>query len=83
MMWSKGRKPGSTKTSENLSNMAEIYGLLAPRARGVWVPSYSPSSMSLANIARRPTDGHNNVNHAALCDLQTVFIKDLKEHSST
>ena len=70
-------------TSKNSSNKAEIYGSLAPGARGVWGPSYSPSSMSLAPIARRLLDGHNNVNHAALWDLQTVFNKDLKEHSST
>ena len=31
-------------TSENSSNKAEIYGSLAPGARGVWIPSYSPSS---------------------------------------
>ena len=81
--WSEGRKTGSMNISENSSNKAEIYGSLAPGARGVWGPSYSPSSMSLAPIARRLPDGCNNVNHAALWDLQTVFIKDLKEHSST
>ena len=69
--------------SENSSNKAEIYGSLAPGARGVWIPSYSPSSMSLAPIARRLPDGHNNVNQAALWDLQTVFNKEHKEHSST
>ena len=81
--WSEGRKMGSSNMAENLSNKAEIYGLLAPRAKGVWGPSYSLSSMSLAPIARRLPDGHNNVNYAALWDLQMAFIKDLKEHSST
>ena len=60
---------GSLNTSENLSNKAEIYGSLAPGAKGVQGPSYSPSSTSLAPIARRLPDGCNNVNHAALCDL--------------
>ena len=69
--------------SENLSSKAEIYGLLELGARGVWGPSCSPSSMTLAPIARRLLDGHNNKKHAELCDLLTVFIKDLKEHSST
>ena len=63
---SKGGKMGSTNTSENSSNKVEIYGLLAPGAKGVWGPSNSPSSMSLTPIARRLLDGHNNVNHAAL-----------------
>ena len=69
VMWSKGGKTGSMNTSENSSNKAEIYGSLAPGARGVWIPSYSPSSMSLAPIARRLPDGCNNVNQAALWDL--------------
>ena len=83
LTWSKGGKMHSLNMSENSSNKAEINGLLAPGAKGVWGPSYSPFSMSLTPIARRLLDGHNNVNHAAHCDLQTVFIKDLKEHSST
>ena len=60
---------GFLNTSESSSNIAETYGSLAPGARGVQDPSYSPSSMSLASIARRLPDGQNNVNHAALCDL--------------
>ena len=36
---SKGGKTGSANTSENLSNKAEIYGSLAPGARGVQIPS--------------------------------------------
>ena len=44
--WSEGRKTGAVNASKNLSNKAEIYGLLVPGARGVWIPSYSPSSMS-------------------------------------
>ena len=80
---SEGGKTGSVNTSENSSNKAEIYGSLAPGARGVRIPSYSPSSMSLAPIARRLPDGRNNVNQAALWDLQTVFNKERKEHSST
>ena len=80
---SEGGKTGSANTSENSSNKAEIYGSLAPGARGVRIPSYSPSSMSLAPIARRLPDGCNNVNQAALWDLQTVFNKERKEHSST
>ena len=83
VMQSKGRKMGSSNMSEKLSNKAEIYGLLAPGAKGVQGPSYSPSSMSLATIGRRMPDGYNNVNQLELCDLQMVFIKDLKEHSST
>ena len=83
VMQSEGGKTGSANTSENLSNKAEIYGSLAPGARGVQIPSYSPSSMSLAPIARRLPDGHNNVNQAALWDLQMVFNKEHKEHSST
>ena len=75
--WSEGRKTVSLNTSKNSSNQAENYGSLAPGANGVQGPSYSPSSISLAPIARRLLDGCNNVNHAALCDLQTVFIKDL------
>ena len=67
MMWSKGRKTGSSNTSGNSSNKAEIYGSLAPGAKGVRGPSLS--SISLAPIARRLLDGHNNVDHAALCDL--------------
>ena len=78
---SEGINSGSSNMSENSSNKAEIDGSLAPGARGVWVTSYHPSSTSLAPIAKRLPDGCNNVNHAALCDLQTVFIKDLKEHS--
>ena len=80
---SKVGKMGSSNMLENLSNKAEIYGLLVPGARGVRGPSYSPSSISLAPLARRMADGPNNVNYKALCDLQIVFIKDLKEHSST
>ena len=83
VMWSKGRKTGSANTSKNSSNKAEIYRLLASGARGVWIPSYSPSSMSLAPIARRLPYGHNNMNQAALWDLQIVFNKKHKEHSST
>ena len=75
---SKGGKTGSANMSKNLSNKAKIYGSLAPGARGVRVPSYSSSSMSLAPIARRLPDGHNNVNQVALWDLQTVFNKDAK-----
>ena len=74
---------GSSNTSENSSNKAEIYGSLATGTKGVWGPSYSPFSMSLAPIARRLLDGCNNVDYAALCDLKMVVIKDLKEHSST
>ena len=70
--WSEGRKTGSMNMSENSSNKAEIYGPLAPGAKGVWGPSNYPSSMSLAPIARRLPDGCKNVNHAALHDLQTV-----------
>ena len=81
--WSKCGKMGAMNISENLSNKVEISGSLAPGARGIQGPSYSPSSMSLAPIARRPPDSHNNVNHAVLYDLQMVFIEDLKEHSST
>ena len=80
---SEGGKMGSMNMSENSSNKAEFYGSLAPGARGVWIPSYSPSRMSLAPIAKRLLDGHNYINHASLYDLQTVFINDLKEHSST
>ena len=80
---SEGGKTGSANTSENSSNKAEIYGSLAPRARVVWIPSYPPSSTSLAPIARRLPDGCNNVNQAALWDLQTVFNKECKEHNST
>ena len=80
---SEGRKMGSSNTSENSSNKAEIYGPLAPRAEGFRGPFYSPSSMSPAPIARRLPDGYKNVNQAALCDLQMVFIKERKEYSST
>ena len=80
---SKGGKTGSANISENSSNKAEIYGSLAPGARGVWIPSYSPSSMSLAPIPRRLPNSCNNVNQAALWDLQMVFNKEHKEHSST
>ena len=83
VMRSKGGKTGSAKTYENLSNKAEIYGSLVPGAREVRIPSYSPSSMSLAPIARRLPDGCNNVNQAALWDLRTVLNKERKEHSST
>ena len=83
VMQSEGGKMGSANTSENLSNKAEIYGLLVPGAKGVQGPSNSLSSTSLAPIARRLTDGCNNINHATFYDLQTVFINDLKEHSST
>ena len=83
VMWSKDRNIGSKNTSENLSNKAKIYGSLSPRARGVWGPSYSLSSTSLSPIAKRLPDSHNSVNQAALCDLQMVFIKECKEHSST
>ena len=79
--WSEGRKTGSTNMSKNSSNKAEIYGSLTPGARGVRIPSYSPSSTSLAPIARRLPDGCKNVNKAALWDLQTVFNKGCKEHS--
>ena len=67
--WSEGGKTGSVNTSENSSNKAEFYGSLVPGARGVQIPSYSPSSMSLAPIAGRLPDGHNNVNQAALWDF--------------
>ena len=77
------RKMGSLNTSENLSNKVEIYGLLASGAKGVRGPYYSLSSIVMAPIARRLPNGSNNINHAALCDLRVVFIKDLKEHSST
>ena len=83
VMQSKGRKTGSVNMSENLSNKTKIYKSLAPGAKGVRGPSNSPSSMSLAPIARRLLDGCNNVNYAALHDLLTVSINDLKEHSST
>ena len=83
VMRSEVGKTSSVNISENLSNKAEIYGSLAPGARGVRIPSYSPSSMSLAPIARRLPDGCNNVNQAALWDLQTIFNKERKEHSST
>ena len=74
---------GSANMSENSSNKAEIYASVAPRAKGVRGPSNSLSSMSLTPIARRLPDGPSNTNHAALHDLQMVFINDLKEHSST
>ena len=35
VIWPKGRKTSSANTSKNSSNKAEIYGSLAPRARGV------------------------------------------------
>ena len=66
---SKGGKRACVNMSENLSNKAEIYRSLALGARGVRSPSYSPSSKSLAPIARRLPNGHNNVNQAALWDL--------------
>ena len=78
VMQSKSRKAGSANMSENSSNKAEIYGLLAPGARGVQIPSNSPSSISLAPIVRRLPDGCNNVNQAALWDSQTVFNKERK-----
>ena len=74
---------GSANMSENSSNKAEIYRSLAPGAKGVQGSSNSPSSISLAPIARRLLDGHNNMNHATLHNLQMVFINDLKEHNST
>ena len=83
MMQSEGRKTGSSTMSKNSFNKAKIYGSPAPGAKGVQGPFYSPFSILLAPIARRLPDGHNNVNHAALCDLQTVLIEDLNEHSST
>ena len=83
VMWSEGRKKGSVNMSKNSSNKAEIHRSLVPGARGVQITSYSPSSTSLAPIARRLPDGCNNVNQAALWDLQTVFNKECKEHSST
>ena len=58
VMQSEDRKMGTLNISENLSNKAEIHGSLAPGAIGVWGPSYSPLSTSLAPIARRPPDGH-------------------------
>ena len=73
MMQSEGGMTGSANKAENLSNKAEIYGSLAPGAEGAQVPSSSPSSILLAPIARRLPDGHNNVNQAALWDLQMVF----------
>ena len=73
VIWSKGGKTGSANMSENSSNKAEIYGSLAPGARGVWIPSYSPSSISLAPIARRLPNGYNNVNQAALWDFCKWF----------
>ena len=66
---SEGGKTGFANTSENSSNKAKIYGSLAPRARRIQIPSYSPSSTSLAPIARRLPNGDNNVNQAALWDL--------------
>ena len=83
VIWSKGRKKGSLNMSENSFYKAKIYGSPAPGAKGVLGPLYSPSGMSLAPIARRLPDGCKNVNYSALCDLQAIFIKDLKEHSST
>ena len=76
-----GRNTSCSNISENSSNKAEINGSLAPGAKGVRGPSYSPSSMSLAPIARRLLDGYNNVNHAALCDLQTVSSRTSKSTS--
>ena len=35
VIWSEGGKMGSVNTSENSSNKAEIYGSLAPGAKGV------------------------------------------------
>ena len=83
MAQSAGGKTGSTNMFENLSNKAKIYGLIAPGARGFWIPSYSPSSRSLDPIAKKLPDGQKNVNKAALWDLQTVFNEECKEHSST
>ena len=74
---------GSLNISENLSSKVEIHGSLSPKFKGFQGPSYSSSSMSLAPIATRLPHGCINVNHAVPCDLQMVFIKDLKEHSST
>ena len=70
-------------TSKNSSNKAEIYGPLAPGARGVQIPSYSPSSTSLAPIGRSLPNDCNNVNQTELWDLQTVFNKECKDHSLT
>ena len=67
--WSEGGKMGSTNISENSSNKAEIYRSLAPGAKGVRYPSNSPSTTSLAPIARRLPNVHNNVNHAVHHDL--------------
>ena len=53
VMRSKGGKTGSANMSENSSNEAEIYGSLAPRAKGVRGPSNSSYSKLLAPIARR------------------------------
>ena len=80
--WSQGKNMGSLNISENSSNKAEIYRSLAPGAKGVWGPFYSLSRTLLATIARRLPDGHNNVNQAALCYLQTVYFKHLKEHDN-
>ena len=80
---SEGGKTGSLNMSENLSNKAEIYRSLALGSKGGRGPFYSLSSMPLAPIAKRLLDSYNNVNQAALCDLQMVFIKELKKHSST
>ena len=49
---SEGKKMSSSSMLEKLSNKTEIYGSLAPGAKRVWGPFYSPSSMSLASIAR-------------------------------
>ena len=69
VMLSEGGKMASSNMSENLSNNADIDRSLAPGAKGVWDPSYSPSSITLAPITRRLPDGCNNVNYAALYDL--------------
>ena len=71
--WSEGGKTGSTNTSENSSNKAEIYGSLAPGARGVRIPSYSPSSTSLAPIARRLLDGHNKCKPSSTLGFANSF----------
>ena len=82
--WFKCRKTGFMQIRLiNSFNKAEIYGSLAPGARGVQIPFYSPSSISLASIARILPYGYNNVNQAALWDLWMVFNKEHKEYSST
>ena len=76
--WSKGRKMGSSNTSENSSKKAEIHGSLAPGAKGVQGPFYSPSNTSLTPIAGRLLDGLNNVNHAALYNCERFSSRTSK-----